>query len=458
MNHQQISLAVDFLKQCQMIAQKINIKGGTVYGLLEDFSISADDKLTNKNIHPLKYSNYWHNFFGKTENIFTYAWGNYWTGFDNGNTNRKDKFIKIYLSLDRKHLFEGVKQLFNFIAKENISHTSKSTSIVRTDNVIIRLNLDDIEGLKKITKYIENNNYIQEGMNSVNPFLPTVGKIGVMFDDGRSYNSDLAYLIAQYINKHLYDSEINFSDFAKFIKEKKCHDRIFMNTFNQAFFEKGPYQNIIENTQNQTDLTSTPNIPLNDKEYILKLAINTSFEKYGKAQAIAAIKNALHGNYSYFSRVGYDELGNEIELRSYLEKNLSPKELHQYILKNNNLENDIVRNYVDCIIYEYKGCLLEDALYATAKKYFDLKENIEIRINNYANNGDVTMFCRNNFDIKNDYNFRESVLKNIPPSKTYDVVESILHNKGINYLSKLNEEKVNCCAQVIMERIESLQM
>lgn len=165
MNHQQINLAVDFLKQCQKIAQKIKLTKASVYQLLKEFNITDYDISTNQDMYPLEYSSDWCDFFSKRNDILPYAWGNYWTGFDYGNINSEHKFIKIYLSLDRNHLFEGVKQLFDFIARENIMHTSKSTSIVRTDNVIIRLNTGDLAGLKKITQYIESNKYIQEGMN-----------------------------------------------------------------------------------------------------------------------------------------------------------------------------------------------------------------------------------------------------------------------------------------------------
>lgn len=446
--------ATEFLQMCKNLSSKTHVDKNVVYGLLEDYKVSESDLALRKTMHPLHYFDGWNNSLGPKNNLSVYHWRNYWTGFDN-NVPR-GSYIKIYLPLDSKHLFEGVKQVFSYLEKENISHTSKATSLARADNVIIRIDSNDIESLKKIYKFIKNNPYIQEGINQVNPFLPTVGKLGVMIDDGRSYNMQMSELIAIYINNYAKDSKIDFSNFAKFINEQKKSDPVFLETFKNAFFEKSQYQQTIESEEYSNRINIDIKTPLD----FLEFAILLSFEKYGKQQAVRAIKNALEGNYDYFSRIGYDRDGREVKVRESLPGIVSPQLLKGYILQNNlfteesNIDN-IITNYVDSVIYRHKGKILEDALYATAIKMFDNKAYVEKRIRDYSEKGDSCSFSRFNDSVRPNYNFRESVLQNISPSKTFSVIESILYNKGIKYTNKSQYDKVSDCSDIIINRVAS---
>lgn len=461
MNQNKIKSAIEFLELCQKIAQRTNLTTSRVYGLLEDFNIKTTDKIKNLSISPLFYYEDWQKALGNNKNLSVSFRGNYWTTFK----NREDilyetkRYIKIYFSLDHKHLFEGVKQLITYLISENIIHTSKSTSCVRADNVIIRLKYDDYESLKKVVKFIECNKYLQEGKNKLNPFLPIFGSVAVMYDDGRSYNKELASLIATYINTYAMEGKINFDNFVKYIKSNKEDDSIFLETFENAFFKKGKYQQILEQDTKTENLESLIKSNKDPRE-MLEFAIIVAFEKYSKSQAISAIENALKGDYDFFSRKGYDSQGNEIKIRSYLQANISPEQLKKYILENSVIEQDatledIIRNYVDGIIYKYKGCILEDALFATAFKYEDDKFKIKDRAHEYYFRGDANQIVSFNEEIRSNYNFRESVVNNIASDKTCEVVESILYKNGIDYLTKSLTEKFSDFAAIIISKINN---
>lgn len=459
MDHNKIKLATEFLELCQKVTQKTNLDKSEVYSLLENYKLKDSDKLSNTNIHPLYYYENWKKALGSKKNLYIHSWRNYWSGFENYNFLNESKFIKIYLSLDRDHLFEGVKQLFTYLDSENIVHTSKSTSIVRSDNVVIRLRENDYEGLIKISKYIENNKYIQAGANKINPFLPTVGSIGVMHDDGRTYNGELSNLIANYINTYAKTGNINFWHFVNYIKSEKKDDYLFLETFNNAFFEKSKYQQIVENATKENKSNESLNQTGKSLEEILELGILLAFEKYSKHQAIVAISAALKGDYNYFSRSTYDNQGNEISIRRYLSDNLSSEQLKSYILKNNAVQqndsiDDLIRNYVDNVIYRHKGILFENALYATAVKHNDTKEWIMHRIASFGVSGNPKLFSNYNQTVAPNYNFRESVVNNISPKTTNEIVESILYSKGIDYSTKLGGEKNECCADIILNRVK----
>ena len=457
MDSVKIRNATEFLEMCNNLSKKTVVNKNVVYGLLEDYKIKTSDLAIKGNIHPLYYFEEWNNSLGSKNNLKVYHWRNYWTGFDNNPP--RTGYAKIYLSLDGEHLCEGVKQLFSYLERENISHTSKATSHVRADNIIIRIDSNDNEALKKIYNFINNNKYIQSGINQINPFLPNIGKIGVMVDDGRSYNSQIAELIAKYINTYAIDSKIDFSHFAKFVNQEKKNDVVFLQTFNQAFFEENKYKKLIENQEYNNKI----NIDIKDPLDILEFAVLLSFEKYGKEQAVRAIKSALAGNYDSFSRVGYDRDGKEVKVRESLIGVVPPQLLKAYIVQNNLFSNEsnidnIITNYVDSVIYKHKGKILEDALYATAIKKFDDKAFVEKRINSYAAKGETCIFSRFNDSVRPNYNFRESVLQNISPKKVYSIIESILYNKGINYTNKSQHDKVSDCSDIILSRLSSKQM
>lgn len=454
MDNEKIRRATEFLEKCKKISMHTEVNKNVVYGLLEDYNIKESDLQMNERIHPLHYFGEWHNALGWKNNLHVDHYRNYWVGFDNNSP--RIGFIKIYLSLDGEHLCEGVKQLFSYLEQENISHQSKATSRVRADNVIIRIDPNDIESLKKINNFIKNNQYIQSGINQVNPFLPTIGKLGVMIDDGRSYNSEVARLIAVYINNYAKGSNINFSDFAKFVNQEKKDDIIFLETFNQAFFEQNKYNQIIGNNEYANRI----NIDIKNPSDLLEFAVLLSFEKYGKQQAVRAIKSALSGNFDLFSRIGYDKYGKEVKVRESLTGLITPNILKGYILQDNMLLNEsnfdnMIINYVDGIIYKHKGKILEDALYATAIKMVDDKTYVEKRIKDYAEKKEGKSFSRFNHDVRPNYNFRDSVLQNVAPEKVFSVVESILYNKGIKYDNKSQSDKVSDCSNVIISKISS---
>jgi len=452
MNNDKIKSATEFLELCKRISEQTVVDKSVIYNLLENYKIKDSNLEKRLTIHPLHYFQEWNNSLGNKNNLKIYNWKNYWTGFDNNAP--KTGFIKIYLSLDDDHLCEGVKQLFSYLEQENISHTSKATSHARADNIIIRIDANDTESLKKIYNFVQNNSYIQSGMNQINPFIPNVGKLGVMTDDGRSYNSQLSQLIATYVNNYAVESNIDFSDFSKFVIQQKENDLVFLETFNQAFFEPNKYNNIIYNQV----YTNRINIDIRNPVELLEFGILLSFEKHGKEQAVGAIKSALSGNYDSFSRIGYDRNGREVKVRESLCNIVTPQLLEGYILQNNlfsnetNLDN-IINNYVDSVIYKHKGKILEDALYATAIKQFDDKMFVQNRIKQYAEKGNGEIFSRYNHSIRQNYNFRESVLLNIAPSKVNSVVESILYNNGINYTNKSQNDKIDDCSNVIIDRI-----
>jgi len=125
--------------------------------------------------------------------------------------------IKLYLSLDKEHLFKGSKIIFNYLVDENIEHISNVANSIRTDNIIIRVfNKKDAE---KIINFVNTHPYLNQGHLKTNPFLMNVGIVGLAQDNYNSYYNVVAAFIKEYLKdckkKNKLDSvnRINFYEF-----------------------------------------------------------------------------------------------------------------------------------------------------------------------------------------------------------------------------------------------------
>lgn len=121
-----------------------------------------------------KYFPYWIERFKNTPNIEvknTEKW-KYFCRFEN-EESINDFFlqdaIKMYIPLKAGYIYEGANLLFDFIANENIVHSSKIGSKVRRDDIVIRVY--SLKDAQKIQKFVIENEYIRSGLIMPNPFL-----------------------------------------------------------------------------------------------------------------------------------------------------------------------------------------------------------------------------------------------------------------------------------------------
>lgn len=419
------------------------------YGLKEkDYDKSGDPIWVRE-----KYFQRWIKAFeGKKQiKVFSTLDWRYWCQFTNGNIEEFE-FLKMYLSLDSEHLYEGVLRLFSYMEKENIVHLSKVASEVRSDGIVVRLRKDDMKSLKKICNFIEQDPYIQEGKNCVNPFLLTIGSVGVMLDDGGSYNSEIASVIAEYINSINLNEEIEFSNFLAYAKELLLK----WGCYNSLNGLSVIYDNVstVEDEDNKDKNTLKIPQMIND---IIRLAIITNFEKYNKEQVITAVNAALSGEYGYFSRYSEADEKKEYNIRENLKSKVTPDIFEEYIKEKSNYQinnkNDMIVNFVDNIIYESKGIIFEKAMLETAKKYNDTIENLHLRIRIYINDNNHKAITKYGIGDQSGYNYREAVVKNVSPKQAIEVIEATLGFYGIEYWKMGKEEKIISYSNLILNQL-----
>ena len=255
-----------FLDHISTIARDnpgIYLNSDIVYRELCKWGIKKSDigpDYQGKNIGPL--FSMWSARFRNHRNIDVFcspSWP-YFCQFVHDLPTTSDGFIKLYVALDTEHVFEGANQIFDFIEKSGLKHQSKIGKQIRSDNVIIRLPINDVEGAKKVINYISSNPYLRQGMNRVNPFIPSINGVGYMTETGISYNSELSEQIADYLN--ILKSQGRFfgsvEEFRQYVSQNAYHSEV-IDTLNKACVGG---EKKVENEQT-TDLPFEPDKSVN---------------------------------------------------------------------------------------------------------------------------------------------------------------------------------------------------
>ena len=136
--------------------------------------------------------------------------------------------LKIYIPLDKKHIYFGVNSIFDFLLKNNIEHYSKVSSHIRFDDVVLRVKNKD--AIDKINAHINADEYLKNGLLNTNPFAFIDNNISVTWDGFLSYNSVVSDWISSYINtlkeKNMLNS-VSFISFYQFLLKE--YNKIFVS-------------------------------------------------------------------------------------------------------------------------------------------------------------------------------------------------------------------------------------
>jgi len=399
----------------------------------------------------------WENYFEGKRNIFCFVqrgW-EYFCQFINARRDANlDKCrIKLYVSLDKKHITKGAIRIFEFLAKENIPHDSKIGSYVRIDDVVIRVN--GKEDADKVINFINNDEYLKRGFMSSNPFAITDGHVSMAWDDRPSYNTVVSSLISQYINWEKDNSNLNNVSYERFYNyvnsvsnsifynqcnkeryieallkdrglragDQNCSfDKILINYYYVSkllllsllpYKNKGDLYSFVEQINNRKMQFGVNNDSLSfnkqivdgfsKKRQLLKIAFDNMVEYYGYEKAKCYFLGFVSsGNYDFITR--YKNTRN--------------------LLFQNGINREIANNIIFC--WKREG--LDNAIQTTCSKYgFE-----------HANGAlDALMRNRNFSNFTNDYNCRIELIKRFGEGDVALVMHEALGREGYD-TSKLN--------------------
>ena len=422
-----------FLKLISEISKNgISIDSNLVYSNL----IS----IYNKKESTIEYFDLWQKNFEKVGNMSVFVdlnWKHFCQFKSYGNKEFHDK-IKVYIPMDREHIYYGVNQLFEFIAKNNISHLSKVSDITRFDDVVLRLG--DANSVSKIIDFINKNSYIKEGLISPNPFSPSHDGIAVTWDGSLSYNYAVSEWISDYINVLKINNkleEVSYVGFYSFIKEK--YERVFLKGINiNEFSNSREHVRNIESLLDYKFVTEILLSTLTTQFDLFKLCSKVEYIKDENNHILElnklrrlVLENRCECEITPEQREIFDYAYFEISKKNSEEyafdvfKAFSKTGNYRLFTRTNNVRNLIISSGISPsmmkqLIYEEQKNALINASLETIKKYDSIqlaKAISSMRVNNY-----------NSFT--NENNVRRNLQIMVKPEEIDALIESIIKEEG----------------------------
>ena len=430
---QNITEIEKFLKLISEISKNgISIDSNLVYSNL----IS----IYNKKESTIEYFDLWQRNFEKVGNISAFVdprWKHFCQFKSYGNKNFCDA-IKLYVPMDKAHIYYGVNQLFEFIAKNNISHLSKVSNTTRLDDVVVRL--DDMFSVLKTIDFVYSNSYIKEGLIKPNPFCPSYNDIAVTWDGSLSYNYAVSEWISDYINDLKINNkleDVSYVGFYSFIKEK--YEQVFSKGININEFS-----NSREHIRNIEGLL--------DYKFVTEILISTLTTQFDLSKLFEKVEYIKdENNYSLeLSKLRRLVLENKSECEitpeqreifDYAYFEISKKNSEEYAFdvfkafsktgnyrlftRTNNVRDLIISSRISPsmmlrIIHEEQKNALISASLETIKKYDSIqlaKAISSMKVNNY-----------NSFT--NENNARRNLQIMVKPEEVDDLIESVIKEEG----------------------------
>lgn len=413
-----------------------------IYYLLCNYSLKPGDvDSQNQGLNVNEYMEHWSRHFRNKRNIHAFYDSNYpsWYRFENGDLKKEERFIKIYVPLDKKHLYRGVKEIFEFLENKNIEHSSKVGKIIRADNIVIRLREKDEHFAYELINFITNNQYIQEGLNKNNPFVPSINGIGFQHESGISYNSEISKLIISYLSQCKDNglSRIDLNDFTQWLINNYYSLEVYQ-IFNEAITGKSTYdkEKAINNDQNLT---------AEQKRNLFLDALKATYLKYGIKHCKEAIRNILYKN-------NYDMITNgtsSYKYRDNLKKYLRPKEIENIVIRFPVTDSKGLDINIDTFC---KHMFLSDQIHIFDEICTLTIENHDANflvdaIYSYYTTGYVNGFSRfDKHDKDRKVNYRDRISR-INKENVIGLIKKSLHIRGIDAYELRDIEVINLYAQ-----------
>ena len=343
--------------------------------------------------------------------------------------NDENGFIKLYIPLKSRNIYNSVNELFDFITNSRIIHASKVVDRARCDNVIVRLDSNDYEGAKKIFNFIKSNKIISDSLNRTNPFVPCVNGIGMMNESGISYNEEMSKNILNYVYNCINKMKAPIiSDFLDWFKVNN-HDEEIKEIFDCANGNTKEL-NIPEKTQNNwnKDKLELSKMYYSDKEKLILDTIKATYQKYGINQTIYAILSLIYfDQYNYFTN---GDKNYRIQMSKLVDKD-DVIGLINKVVKTN--EFGITKKEIQEFCYQVCGSDLlnkiNEACLLTFENYG--RNNLKHAIRFAITNDNYDRFSRYSPNIDTKINHREIISK-IPGKVIFDIIKKATNFKTIN--------------------------
>lgn len=420
-NYELMKYFLDMIKDIAFSNPEYEITEKFVYSQLIGFNVRKE-QLPFQNIRDEYFENWIYRY--KNNNgidVNYHNQSNYFLWFINGQI--KGNEIKLYIPMDKAHIKEGANQLFDFISSTNIEHQSKIASVIRNDNVVLRVN--SLEDAKTIIDFVNSNQYIKEGMIKVNPFLPNYNGVGMAMDNSYSFNSTISKIISEFVTKlrnnnnlHLVTVE-NLNSFiaqqSTQITEPDLKDiySLLEKTTSKSFqfqeFLNHANNKLIDKYQNRKRIT--------DPKYYFEQALIETQKQHLDFDLKEAIKKYLHGENIVFTRNNRARDGVCKYVKPGDVINIMRQKLNEKNIQIPHTDNELITKYLDLILPKVDLFQMIQNAYINTLNAYDERQAITA-LKSLILNNDIQYFT-------NKFNDRKILKQNV---LGHDVKKIILKN------------------------------
>ena len=331
-------------------------------------------------------------YFKNTPNIkvFNSEIWRYFCQFKNLETKRNDEFfnslLKMYIPVKSEYLAYFCKDIFGFMAKENIQHSSKIGIEERNDDLVIRV--VDTKSMQKIIDYVKGKKYSPKVFLSPNPFSSKEDNISLAKDGHLSYNTELSKAVVAFVNDNS-NNKISIENFNEYVKtlNKRTNDidkeQIYQllsmnlegkNSLNEYtnFYNKCVNPNIQENTikieeKNNYYQKKYYDLVIDKRENLFYGFVHQNMmDNFRNMPDISVIFKKEMLNIKQYIQTGH--YGNNQQMTKSIDNYFSPDNIKNIMLKDTNNLDEGIKNYVVSILKESHINFDESVLYANEKK------------------------------------------------------------------------------------------
>ena len=190
-NYDKMQDFLNVIKKLALENKNREINSDLVYSLLINYGLDNTERVSLKD----KFVDFY-DYFAHTPNLRVYERANFdFLMFANGKLNGNE--VKLYVPFARDKIVEAGKQIFTFLASNNITHQSKIATFERNDDLVIRVNT--LEDAQRICDFVHSNVFLSENILTINPFLANDNGIGLTMDNKFSFNFELCNAITNFI-------------------------------------------------------------------------------------------------------------------------------------------------------------------------------------------------------------------------------------------------------------------
>lgn len=414
-----------------------------VYLFISQYDVKETDKVdavSGKSCR--EFFSYWESKFKYSNHVRAFVPENrkYFFVFSKGHLTKGDDLIKLYIPLSYDNIKDSVTDIISYIEQLDVDHESKVSSNIRSDDFVVRVPFSAAESAFAIIDYIKNNPKLKSSIEKLNPFVPSYEGIGIMNENGSSYNSQIASVITSYIY-HLETQNNDFSwtldDFYNYAYNK-LKTRSFKDCLNVIYDKPIEYVN-------------HEKFDKYEKMTLIYGAVLETIKKYGLAQGKAALKHAVCDNdFRYFTR---GEKGHNN--RDVLKIAFTPPErvmdtLVDVFNYSNSTEDEIVDIFFNNVVSINPLIMFQKICDVTYNKYGI--EHLFCALKSYLTDGTVNRFSRYEFDNIND---NQKNYRNALKELDYVYIRKILYDTLSREGFFLSDDSPESISQAYIKKIQS---